>query len=287
MQPVTQPTSSGGSEGAGAQGHAVLAELGAVAVVVAAGAFGLARRRRARLYRLHADKVANIKRRHPLELRLERHGVPGFDGALVKVPDFLPAGVFARLHSDIVGLGTSERAYVPVMRRGATASYESLITELPGVVAYYHSADLMRFISRVVRDPVEPTPINDQSSLSILHYDKPLDHIGWHFDHNFYRGRHFTALLTIVNQGSGENGLSHAVLTANFGGRIVAVPTEPNSLVLFEGAKVRHKVTPLHEGEHRVVLSMTCCTDPRARLWQGLARRVKDTAYYGVRALWT
>ncbi|MGE0576930.1 2OG-Fe(II) oxygenase, partial [Reyranella sp.] len=147
--------------------------------------------------------------------------------------------------------------------------------------------DLMRFISRVVGAAVAPTPINDQSSLSILHYDRPLDHIGWHHDHNFYRGRHFTALLTIFNEGGGKGGLSHAVLTARLDGEAVAIPTEPNSLVLFEGALVRHKVTPLQAGERRVLLSMTCCTDPRARLWQGVARRIKDTAYYGVRALWT
>jgi hypothetical protein len=263
------------------------AELGVLALVAAAGAFALARRRRARLYRDQSGTVADIKRLSPPELRLERHGVPGFDNALVKIPDFLPAGVFARLRADIIGLDTQERAHMPIMRRGATAAYETLIAEVPGVVAWYHSPDLMRFISRVVGAAVEPTPINDQNSLSILHYDRPLDHIGWHYDHNFYRGRHFTALLTIVNEGGGPAGLSHAVLTARLDGETVAIPTEPNSLVLFEGALVRHKVTPLQAGERRVVLSMTCCTDPRARLWQGIARRVKDTAYYGVRALWT
>lgn len=265
----------------------MLAELGALGLVVAAGAFGLAKLRRARLYRDQSGKVAGIKRLSPLKLRLERHGTPDFDKALVKVPDFLPAGVFARLRADILGLEAQERAHMPIMRRGATAAYETLIAEVPRVVSYYHSPELMRFIARVVRDPVEPTPINDQNSLSILHYDQPLDHIGWHFDHNFYRGRHFTALLTIVNEGNGDGGLSHAVLTARLNGEPVAIPTEPNSLVLFEGARVRHKVTPLQAGERRVVLSMTCCTDPRARLWQGIARRIKDTAYYGVRALWT
>lgn len=265
----------------------MLAELGALGLVVVAGAFGFAKLRRARLYRVQSDRLSGIKRLPPLDLRLERHGTQGFDKALVKIPDFLPAGTFARLRADIIGLEAQERTHMPIMRRGATAAYETLITEVPSVVAYYHSPDLMRFISRVVGAAVEPTPINDQNSLSILHYDQPLDHIGWHYDHNFYRGRHFTALLTIVNEGSDKSGRSHAVLTARLGGKPVAIPTEPNSLVLFEGALVRHMVTPLQAGERRVVLSMTCCTDPRARLWQGIARRIKDTAYYGVRALWT
>ena len=40
-------------------------------------------------------------------------------------------------------------------------------------------------------------------------YEKPGDHIGWHFDHNFYRGRHFTLLIPVVNQGR-DGGLSAA-----------------------------------------------------------------------------
>jgi hypothetical protein len=30
---------------------------------------------------------------------------------------------------------------------------------------------------------VQPTPIHDQSSLSVLFYDRPGDHIGRHYDH--------------------------------------------------------------------------------------------------------
>jgi len=61
----------------------------------------------------------------------------------------------------------------------------------------------------------------------------------------------------------------------------------PNTAVVFEGARVHHKVTPIREGERRLVLSMTYCTDPRAWWWQGVSRRLKDTAFFGIRALWT
>ena len=52
-------------------------------------------------------------------------------------------------------------------------------------------------------------------------------------------------------------------------------------------AHVQHKVTPILEGERRLVLSMTYCTDPRSWWWQGVSRRLKDTAFFGIRALWT
>ena len=65
------------------------------------------------------------------------------------------------------------------------------------------------------------------------------------------------------------------------------VSTAPNTLVVFEGARVRHLVTPILAGERRLMLSMTYCTDARSYWWQGLSRRLKDTAFFGIRALWT
>jgi hypothetical protein len=180
-----------------------------------------------------------------------------------------------------------ERSFVPTHKKGGTAAYETLITDAPAIVAFYQSRDLKSLVSRLVGCTVQPTPLHDQSSLSVLFYDKPGDHIGWHYDHNFYRGRHFTILLALRNEGSATNGLSHAMLTAKIGGREVGIETAPNTLVVFEGALVHHKVTPVIEGERRLILSMTYCTDPRAFWWQQTARRLKDTAYFGIRALWT
>ena len=67
------------------------------------------------------------------------------------------------------------------------------------MVSLYRNPHYQKFISRIVGVHVEPTPIQDNSSLSILFYDRPRDHIGWHYDHNFYRGRHFTVLIGIEN----------------------------------------------------------------------------------------
>jgi hypothetical protein len=65
------------------------------------------------------------------------------------------------------------------------------------------------------------------------------------------------------------------------------VPTPPNSLVLFEGARVRHGVTRLAQGECRIIMSMTYCANPSATRTQTVQRRFKDIAYFGLRALWT
>jgi hypothetical protein len=265
----------------------MLLEFGTLGVVLAGSAWGIARWQRVRLYEGQRNRIAVVRQTHAQDLGLRRHGVPDFSKHLVQVPNFLPAGVFARLRADILQLQAAERSFVPVHKKGGTIAYETLIADAPSVVAYYHSPALMGFFSSAIGAAVSPTPVDDQSSLSVLIYDRPADHIGWHYDHDFYLGRHFTALLPIVNQGRAEGGLSHAELVAKLDGREVTVKTEPNALVLFEGAVVRHKVTPIEAGERRIILSMTCCTDARTQAWQSVARRFKDTAYYGVRALWT
>jgi 2OG-Fe(II) oxygenase superfamily len=260
--------------------------IGAGAATVGGVAF--TRTRRAKLYRELSGRVATITSTHSLDMgAAQRRVLPSFDKHLAVLPDFLPPNTLAALRAEADRLSDPERNYVPTHKKGGTIAYETLIQTAPGIVSLYHSSDILGLTSRLVGVWVGPTPIHDQSSLSLLVYNKPGDHIGWHFDHNFYRGRHFTLLLALVNTGQAAGGLSHAMLRARLGGREVEIATAPNTLVIFEGALVQHDVTPIHEGERRVMLSMTYCNDPRAHWWQAAARRVKDTAFYGVRALWT
>jgi hypothetical protein len=270
-----------------------------------AGGFLYARSRRARLYRDLAARVARIASANDLDLRsLATRPLPAFVDRLAVVPDFLPAAAFAALAGEAERLAAPERAmaphvaipeggvapersFVPTHKQGGTVAYETLIAAAPAIVACYHARDLQDILSGLVGVPLRSTPIHDQSSLSVLVYNKPGDHIGWHYDHNFYRGRHFTVLLAIHNTGGAAHGLSHAVLHARVPGREFEISTAPNTLVVFEGACVRHRVTPIGDGERRIMISMTYCTDPRATWWQGWSRRLKDTAFFGLRALWT
>jgi hypothetical protein len=262
----------------------VEAIIGASALTL--GGFALAKRQRAALYAGLRQRVAAFAPAGDLQ-ELRARAAPAFAQRLAIIADALPAGAFAALRSEAQNLAGAERSFVPAHKKGGTIAYETLVAAAPAIVAAYHSAELCDLISRIVGTPVQPTPINDQSSLSVLFYDRPGDHIGWHYDHNFYRGRHFTVLITLENRGTAANGLSHAVLQARTGADDRKIATAPNTLVVFEGALVRHRVTPIKPGEHRLVLSMTYCTDPRARWWQGASRRIKDMAFFGLRALWT
>jgi 2-oxoglutarate-Fe(II)-dependent oxygenase superfamily protein len=255
---------------------------------LATGGFYYAKSRRARLYRELASRIAHITRAHEPDLTaIASRSLPSFADRLAVVPDFLPPASFAALACEAERLAAPERSFVPTHKQGGTVAYETLIAAAPAIVACYHSAGLRDVVARLVGTPIRPTPIHDQSSLSVLVYNKPGDHIGWHYDHNFYRGRHFTVLLAIHNVGRAARGLSHAVLKARLPEREIEISTAANTLVVFEGARVRHMVTPIRDGERRLMLSMTYCTDPSSSWWQGGSRRLKDTAFFGLRALWT
>jgi hypothetical protein len=213
--------------------------------------------------------------------------LPDFGHHLVSIPDFLPEAVFQHLRQEME-VAQSERTFIPFHKKGGTLSYETLHKALPMGVALYLSEHLRQVCSAIIGETVMPTPLNDQSSCSLLIYENPGDHIGWHYDHDFYHGRHFTVLLSLANERCDTpQTLSSTHLIAKPAGQEMIVPTPPNTLVIFEGAKVLHKATPLGDNEKRVLLSMTYCTNPATSLIKSLIRRGKDTAFFGIRALWT
>lgn len=213
--------------------------------------------------------------------------LPDFQRRIAVVPEPLPAPAFAKLRKAALRHANAERSYFPAHKQGGTVAYEDLHHLAPEIVAFYQSDYLRRFCSTLIGESVWPTPINDQSSCSLLFYNRPRDHIGWHYDYNFYQGRHFTLLLPLVNRHLQQDRLSSAQLVIRQDGQEVIIPTPPNTLIVFEGARVFHKVTRLEENELRVILSMTFCTRPQASLLKGTIRRFKDIAYFGVRALWS
>lgn len=177
-------------------------------------------------------------------------------------------------------------SFIPTHKKGHTLSYEKIHSHAPACLGFYHSPIVQEWVSKIVGLQVFPTPDGDQSSLSILCYKEKGDHINWHYDHNFYRGRHFTVLLSLANESpSGELSQSNFVKKLPNGQEQVFC-TAPNTLVIFEGARVLHKASPTADGDLRIMLSMTYCADPRTNWIKEFARRVKDTAFYGIRALW-
>jgi hypothetical protein len=208
-------------------------------------------------------------------------------GWIVRADEFLDDASLARLRVEaLANHYRVVRTYIPVHKKGATVSYEDIHLHCPSCLAVYHSEETLRWVSELVGQRVWPAGDHDQSACSILFYDQAGAHINWHYDFNYYKGRQFTALLTLVNRAD-KTGYSKSRLQyKDVSGTVQEVDTEVNSLVLFEGARVLHRVSPAEEGDLRVVLSMTFNTERRIGRFGELLRRIKDTAFYGLRVLW-
>lgn len=212
---------------------------------------------------------------------------PSFDRKIVTIPGFLPETEFNALRDAALKAIRVKRINIPTHKRGAAIAWDALQRFTPEIVEFYLSPKIHEWVSIVVGTPVSPTPFHDLSSCSLLIYDREGDHFRCHYDLNFYRGRHFTMLLPLVNTNAAGNAVSSANLFVRENGIDTIVPTPANTLVLFEGAFVKHGVTTLGAGERRILLSMTFCSNPDASRSQTLQRRFKDIAYFGLRALWT
>lgn len=266
--------------------------LAVATAAVAVGGWAMRHRaRRARLYR---------------ELAATRRGLPEAQGSLLdlgevadaqtsafaalpiaRAPGVLTAGGVEDLAAEaLANRPLVERSFIPTHKQGGTLSYENIHRQGPLALSVYHSPALRAWLSRIIGAAVLPTADHDQSSCSLLVYTEPGDHIDWHFDHNFYRGRHFTVLICLVNQGAGGGPSAGRLRWRDLTGGEREAVLGPGDLAVFEGARIRHKATPLAAGDLRVMLSMTFATDPRIAPGRELIRRVKDTAFYGIRALW-
>ena len=265
--------------------------VSAAAALTAAYAWNRRSSNRNRHYHELADKRTDFIRGHePVLAQLSPNAELESEFAvksIARVDSFLDAASIDRLRDEALAASDKKiRNFVPTHKKGGTISYEQLHRLCPGCLAFYHSPAVQTWVSELVGMKVGPAGDHDQSANSLLFYDEAGDHINWHFDHNFYPGRQFTALINLVNRAQDGSLTASQLVYKNAAGEEIEVDTSANSFVVFEGAKVLHKATPIAEGDLRVMLSMTFNTNAHITMVGEAMRRVKDTAFFGVRALW-
>ena len=68
--------------------------------------------------------------------------------------------------------------------------------------------------------------------------------------------------------------------------RKLELVTEPGDMVIFNGDKLWHAVTPLGAGEERIALTMEYVTNPDMGPFKRLYSNLKDSfAYFGIRGV--
>jgi hypothetical protein len=129
-----------------------------------------------------------------------------------------------------------------------------------------------------------PCPDRDLHACALYFYTEPGDHIGFHYDTSYYQGARYTVLLGLVQRSE------HCRLVCQLykddptrSPQEVRLATPPGALVIFNGDKLWHAVTPLGDGEERIVLTMEYVTNPAMGPLRRFISNMKDAiAYFGV-----
>ena len=179
------------------------------------------------------------------------------------------------------------RNYVPGHKKGGSVSFYTLLNQAPAILSLYRSPALLAFLSRLVDATLMVCPEDDPHSCALYYYTEPGDHIGFHYDTSYYKGKRYTVLVGLVERSE------HCRLVARVrkGGkteeiRETRIAMDPGTVVLFNGDKLWHAVTPLAEGEERIILTLQYVTNQQMGPVKKLFSNVKDAfAYFGPAAL--
>lgn len=183
---------------------------------------------------------------------------------------------------------TVHRNFIPKHKKGGSVSFYTLVEQAPTILALYRSPAFRDFLATVAGQPLQPCPPTDPHSCALYFYTEPGDHIGFHYDTSYYKGTRYTVLVGLIERSS-----SRLVGELYRGDRArkpveVRLATAPGTLVLFNGDKLWHAITPLGVGEERVSLTLEYVTDPGMHPVKRFVSNMKDAiAYFGFRTVFT
>jgi hypothetical protein len=206
-------------------------------------------------------------------------------GAFLFLEDFLPAEITARLVDAVSAVsGSVNRNFLPGHKQGGSVSRHAIDELAPFIAEIYRSPALIAWLGQLSGEHLQVSPGGDPHAYALYFYTCAGDHIGWHYDTSYYRGRRFTLLLGVIDDSSCR--LDYELHTREPDVDTVAGSLQypPGGMVFFDGDKLRHRITPLREGEMRVSLTFEYVTDPSMSAWWRLISNMKDAvAYFGLR----
>jgi hypothetical protein len=206
-------------------------------------------------------------------------------GAFLYVPDFLPPEITAQLMAAVSATDASvNRNYLPGHKRGGSVSRHTIDQLSPFIAELYRSPALIDWLGQLSGDALQLSPPDDPHAYALYLYTRAGDHIGWHYDTSYYAGRRYTLLFGVIDQSSCR--LEYQLHTRETGAAVVsgALQIAPGGLVFFNGDVLRHRITPLGEGERRVSLTFEYVTSTKIHRGWRLISNMKDAfGYFGFR----
>jgi len=207
---------------------------------------------------------------------------------VVFVPQFLPSSLVSLLLKDVENLKPKlNRNYIPGHKKGGSISYFSILEKGPSLFTLYRSVEFRNFLGRLVNAEVKLCPDNDPHACALYFYTEAGDHIGYHYDTSYYQGKRFTVLLGLIQNSSSRLLCRLHTKNSNRGSIDLEIDTTPGSVVIFNGDKLYHAVSPSQAGEERVILTMEYVTNQKMGSAKRLFSNLKDAfGYFGIKSLW-
>lgn len=206
-------------------------------------------------------------------------------GSFVFLPEFLAPEAMAQLKAAVAAVQASiNRNYLPGHKQGGSVGRHTIDELAPFIADLYRSRPLIDMLEGIAGERLQLSPPDDPHAYALYFYTRPGDHIGWHYDTSYYAGRRYTVLLGVIDESSCR--LDYELHTREKGVAVVpgSIQIPPGGMVFFDGDALRHRITPLKEGETRVSLTLEYLTDARMRRGLRLISNFKDAlGYFGFR----
>lgn len=193
--------------------------------------------------------------------RFRKTSVQGAEVYIIE--DFLPPEEFEKLKA--VAREEKENLYRKNsgMRSGAAMSSQDLRAGACMALAdsLINDSTLARAREALSIPELQFIGREDTNQLSLLYYGEAGDGIDWHFDGNIYLGERWAGIFTL--QEDTLDDVSKLELKQDDSVRQFPTKLMPNSLALFQGDKMIHRVRGMNEGEERMVVNLLFATNPQ------------------------
>ena len=180
------------------------------------------------------------------------------------------------------------RNFIPNHKKGGSVSRFKIDRISPTIPAVYRDPSLFGLINQLAGGELKECPLSDPHTYALYCYTEPGDHIGFHYDNSYYKGRRYTMLLGLIDRSTCKLECDLYRDNPNRHTKRLSLALSPSTLIFFNGDRLYHRVTPLGEGEERIALTMEWVTDNRINWFLRFVSNMKDAiAYFGFKTVFS